>query len=202
VRRWVPFAVVVGVFVATIPAGVVVSALTPEPHGHWSGHLDTAVAEISMIVIVVVGAALAWRHLGDLVVKLFAGAALTAVLVGLVVMAVGNLRVARSIWRTPYGDEDVGGIGSAISGFVSGHDLVDTGGLWVVIGGVAFAAVLGFSRRVGVRAAVAGVVLSLIPPWLFPAGGVLFLLAYLLFPRDRRMSPADSRRPGEAGRRP
>jgi hypothetical protein len=137
-----------------------------------------------MIAVVVGGAALAWRHLGHLVVKLLACGALATVVVGLVVMTAGNLRVARSIWRTPYGDEEVGQIGSGFSGFDSGHDLAGTGGSLVLLGGVAFALVLGFSRRVGVVAAFAGVVLSLIPPWLFPALGVVFLLAVLLRPRD------------------
>ena len=42
-RRWVPFAVVVGLFVA--PVGVVVEALAPESHGHWFGHLASAAGE-------------------------------------------------------------------------------------------------------------------------------------------------------------
>jgi hypothetical protein len=92
-----------------------------------------------MIVVVVVGATLAWRHLGHLVVEMFAGAALAMVLAGLVVMTAGNLRVAQSIWRTPYGDEEVDQIGSAFSGFDSGHDLQGTGDLVVLLGGVAFA---------------------------------------------------------------
>jgi hypothetical protein len=55
----------------------------------------------------------------------------------------------------------------------------------VVLGGVAFALVLGVPRRAGVVAAVVGVVLSFIPPpWIIPACGVVFLLAYLLRPRD------------------
>jgi hypothetical protein len=125
------------------------------------------------------------RHFGHLVVKLLAGAALGTVIVGLVLEAVGNLRVARSIWRTPYGDEEVGQFGSAFSGFDSGHDLAAAGDLGVVFGGVAFALVLGVSRRAGVVAAVVGVVLSFIPPpFIIPACGVVFLLAYLLRPRD------------------
>jgi hypothetical protein len=78
----------------------------------------------------------------------------------------------------------VGQFGSAFSGFDSGHDLAATGGNLVLLGGVAFALVLGFSRRLGIAAALAGVVLSLIPPWLLPPFGVLFLLAALLRPRD------------------
>lgn len=186
-RRWLPFAVVVGLFVAANVAVGVVGALAPEPHGHWTGHLSAATIDIGMIVVVVVGAALAWRYLGGAVVKLLAGAALATVLVGLVNEAVGNLRVARSIWRTVWGDDEVGQFGPAFSGFDSGHDLAASGDLVVVLGGVAFALVLGFSRRVGVLAAGAGVIFSFIPPpFIIPACGVVFVLAALVRPRKER----------------
>jgi hypothetical protein len=177
--------VVVGLFVAANVAVGVVGALAPEPRGHWTGHLSAATIDIGMIVVVVVGAALAWRYLGGVVVKLLAGAALATVLVGLIIEAVGNLRVARSIWRTVWGDDEVGQFGPAFSGFDSGHDLAASGDLVVVLGGVAFALVLGFSRRVGVLAAGAGVIFSFIPPpFIIPACGVVFVLAVLLRPRN------------------
>jgi hypothetical protein len=183
--RWVPFAVLVGLFVVANVAVGVTGALAPTPHGHWTGHLTNAAIEIGMLAVVVVGAALVWRRLGHLVVKLLAGAALGTVIVGLVLEAVGNLRVAHSIWRTPYGDEEVGQVGSAFSGFDSGHSVAATGDLVVVLGGVVFALVLGFSRRVKPLAAVAGTVLSFIPPpFILPACGVVFLLAYQLRPRE------------------
>jgi hypothetical protein len=145
------------------------------------------VNDIGAIVGVVVGAALAWRPLGHLAVKLPAYGALATVVVGIAMIAAGNLRVARSIWRTPNGDEELGQFES-LSGFVSGHDLVDSGGLWVVLGGAAFAIVLGVSRRVGVAAAVAGGFFAvIIPPWLFTGIAVLFLLAVLLRPRPLRL---------------
>jgi hypothetical protein len=183
VRRWVPFVVVVGLFVATGVASGLAGSLAPEPHGHWTGHLTNATTEIGTLATVAVGTLLAWSHFGHLVVKVLAGAALAAVMVGLVLETIGNLRVAQSIWRTPYGDEDVAQFGSTFSGFDSGHDLAATGDGLVLLGGLAFALVLGFSRRVGIAAAVAGVVLSLVPPWMIPALGVVFLLAVLLRPR-------------------
>jgi hypothetical protein len=184
----VPFAVFVGAFVATGVAAGMVQSLAPEPHGHWSGHLADAANDIGTIVVIAVGAALAWRALGDLGVKLLAYGALALVVLGLVMMTTGNLRVARSIWRTRWGDDEVGQFGSAYSGFESGHDLVDSGGLWVVIGGAAFALVLGFSRRVGVAAAVAGGIFAvIIPPWLFTGIAVMILLAVLLRPRPLRL---------------
>jgi hypothetical protein len=187
VRRWVPFALVVGLFVAANVAVGVTGSLVPEPHGHWSGHVANATIDIGMIVVAVVGATLAWRRLGNLWVRLVAVATLAVVTLGLLLEAAGNLRVAHSIWRTPYGDEEVGRIGSGFSGFDSGHDLAATGDLVVLLGGVAFALVLGFSRRVRLAAALAAVVLSFIPPpFILPACGVVFLLAALLRPRPRQ----------------
>ena len=188
VRRWVPFALVVGLFVAANVALRVTGSLVPEPHGHWTGHVDNATIDIGMIVVVVVGATLVWRRLGSLRVRLVSVATLAVVTLGLLLEAAGNLRVAGSIWGTPYGDEEVDRIGSGFSGFDSGHDLAGTGDLVVLLGGVAFALVLGFSRRVRLVAALAAVVLSFIPPpFLLPACGVVFLLAVLLRPRPGKV---------------
>jgi hypothetical protein len=165
----------------------VVQARIPEPHGHWSGHLSDAMNQIGTIVVVVVGAVLAWRPLGDLRVKLLAYGALALVVLGIAMIAAGNIRVARSIWRTPNGDEELGQFES-LSGFTSGHDLVESGGLWLLIGGAVFALVLGVSRRVGVAAAVAGGFFAvIIPPWLFTGIAVVILLAILLRPRPLRL---------------
>ena len=120
---------------------------------------------------------------GHLVVKLLGGAALGTVIVGLVLEAVGNLRVAHSIWRTPYGDEKVAQIGSGFSGLDSGHDLAGTGDILALLGGLAFALVLGFSRRAGIAGLGRSHPLAH-PPWLIPALGVVLLLAVLLRPRD------------------
>jgi hypothetical protein len=187
VRRWVPFALVVGLFVAANVAARLTGSLVPEPHGHWTGHVANAAIDIGMIVVAVVGATLAWLRLGNLWVRLVAVATLAVVTLGLLLEAAGNLRVAHSIWRTPYGDEEAGRIASGFSGFDSGHDLAAAGDLVVLLGGVAFALVLGFSRRVRLAAALAAVVLSFIPPpFIIPAFGVVFLLAALLRPRPRQ----------------
>ena len=81
---------------------------------------------------------------------------LAAIAAGLILEVVGNLRVATSIWRTPYGDEEVARIGSSFAGFDAGHALAGQGDLLVVLGGIAFAVILGLTRRVGAGAAVAG----------------------------------------------
>jgi hypothetical protein len=93
---------------------------------------------------------------------------------------VGNQRVAASIWQTSYSDEQAAAIGPSFEGFESGHALAGTGDMLVVLGGLAFAVALGAFRRVGPGVAVAGVVLSLFPPWILPAAGTVLLLAFLL----------------------
>jgi len=127
------------------------------------------------LLAVVAGAVLARRRLNVLLVVLLA-----VVAVGLVLEVVGNQRVAASIWQTSYGDEEAAAIGPSFEGFESGHELAGTGDMLVVLGGLAFALALGALRRVGPGVAVAGVVLSLFPPWILPAVGMVLLLAFLL----------------------
>lgn len=114
--------------------------------------------------------------------------------VGLVVEVIGNLRVAQSIWRTPYGDEQVNRIGSQFNGYDSGHDLQSKGDLVVLVGGVAFAIILGATKRVGEYVMIAGILLSIIPPpFIIPACGVVFLLAWLLRPSSKHPKPERTR---------
>jgi hypothetical protein len=118
---------------------------------------------------------------------------LTIVAVGLVLEVIGNQRVAASIWQTSYGDEEAAAIGPGFEGFESGHALAGTGDMLVVLGGLAFALALGALRRVGPGVAVAGVVLSLFPPWILPAVGTVLLLTFLLRgPRQAVRSEAPS----------
>jgi hypothetical protein len=186
VRRWAPSALVVGLFVAAIAAVFLVGTLAPQPHGHWSDHLTNATIEASMIVIVLVGAALTWRRLGQPPAIFLAAAALAVVLIGLLVEVVGNMRVAHAIWQTPYGDDSVDAYASGLPGYDSGHTLAGNGDLLVLVGGIAFATVLGVSRRVGSGVALGGAVLSIIPPpFIIPTFGVTFLFAWLLRPVSR-----------------
>jgi hypothetical protein len=152
-----------------------------------------------MLVAVLTGVALARRRLGQRLGMLLAIMALAVVTAGLVVEVVGNLRVAHSIWRTPYGDQELEQIGSRFNGYDSGHNLEGKGDLVVLVGGVAFAVVLGGSRRVGESVAVIGVVLSIIPPpFIIPACGVVFLLTWLLRPNSKRPRRQRSRSLREA----
>ena len=156
--------------------------------GHWSGHVGSGAAAAGQLLAVVAGAVLARRRLNVLLVLL-----LTIVAVGLVLEVIGNQRVAASIWQTSYGDEETAAIGPGFEGFESGHALAGTGDMLVVLGGLAFALALGALRRVGPGVAVAGVVLSLFPPWILPAVGTVLLLTFLLRgPRQAVRSEAPS----------
>jgi hypothetical protein len=170
-RRWAPF----GLFLVAPVVGVLVDLLVSGPRGHWSGHVGSGAAAAGQLLAVVTGAVLARRRLNVLLVVLLA-----VVAVGLVLEVVGNQRVAASIWQTSYGDEQAAAIGPSFEGFESGHALAGTGDMLVVLGGLAFAVALGAFRRVGPGVAVAGVVLSLFPPWILPAVGVVLLLAFLV----------------------
>jgi hypothetical protein len=186
-RRWTASALVVGLFIAASVVVSVVGAIAPEPHGHWTSHLTNATIDAGMLVVVLVGAALAWARLGQGLIRLLAAAALAIVVIGLIVEIVGNLRVSHVIWQTPYGDDSVDAYASGLPGYNSGHALQGNGDLLVLVGGIAFAMVLAGSRRVGPGALIAGVILSVIPPpFIIPALGVMVLLAWLLRPMSRR----------------
>jgi hypothetical protein len=197
-RRWIPLAILLILLILGSVAVVLSKWLAPKPQGHWTDHLSSAITDIAMLVVLLVGGGLAWRHLGQRLLKSFAIVALAVVTTGLVVQVIGNLRVAHSIWRTPYGAEEVSRIGISLIGFESGHVLQANGDLAVLVGGVAFAAVLGFLRQVGRGASLSGAVLSMFPPpFIIPACGVVFLLAWLLRPsyeRPKRTTAAPSGR--------
>jgi hypothetical protein len=176
-RRWTPSALVIGLLVTAIVVAFVVGTLAPQPHGHWTDHLAGAVLAAAMLVVVLVRAALAWHRLGQRPVTLLA-TALATVIIGLITQVVGDMRVSHVIWQTPYGDDSVEANASGLTGYDSGHTITGIGDLLVLVGGLAFATVLGMSQRVEPRAAVAGAALSIIPPpFILPAFGVTFLLA-------------------------
>jgi hypothetical protein len=186
-RRWTPSALVVGLFIAASVVVSVVGAIAPQPHGHWTGHLTNATTDAGMLVVVLVGTALAWARLGQGLIRLLAAAALAIAVIGLIVEIVGNMRVSHVTWQTPYGDDSVDAYASGLPGYNSGHTLQGNGDLLVLVGGIAFALVLAGSRRVGPGALIAGVILSVIPPpFIIPAFGVMVLLAWLLRPMSRR----------------
>jgi hypothetical protein len=184
-RRWAPF----GLFLVAPAVGVLADLLVVSgPRGHWSGHVGSGAAAAGQLLAVVAGAVLARRRLNVLMVVLLAVVAL-----GLVLEVVGNQRVAASIWQTSYGDEEVTAVGPSFEGFESGHALAGTGDMLVVVGGLAFALALGAFRRVGPGVVVAGVALSIFPPWILPAVGTVLLLAFLLRgPRQAVRSEAPS----------
>ena len=182
-RRWWAFGLMA---VGSVVAGLAGVFVPDQPKGHWSGHVASGLIAGGQLVALLLGIVLVWRRLRPLsLVPL----AVTAT--GLVLEVGGNLQVAASIWRTPYGDQQVAVIGPTFAGFDAGHALASKGDLLVVAGGIAFAVILGITRQVGEGAAVAGVVLSVIPPpWILPSCGVVFLLAYLFSGRSRRVALA------------
>jgi hypothetical protein len=133
------------------------------------------------------------RRLGGRLLTLLFVAVLAVVGVGLAMQVVGNQRIAASIWQTDYGDQAAGLVGPGYPGFESGHALAGTGDMLVWLGGLAFTVTLGMLRRVPPGVAVAGVVLSLLPPWILPGLGVVFMLAYLLARSRRRIAAAEAR---------
>jgi len=170
--RWAPF----GLFLVAPAVGVAAGLAVSGPTGHWSGHVGSGAAATGQLLAVLLGAVLARRRLNVLLLLLLA-----VVAVGLALEAIGNQRVAASIWQTSYGDEEAAAIGPGFEGFESGHALAGTGDMLVVLGGLAFALTLGAFRRVGPGGTVAGVGLSVIPPpWILPAVGTVLLLALLL----------------------
>jgi hypothetical protein len=182
--RWSTF----GLLLVAPVAATITQGLAPTPHGHWSGHLgNVAISAGQLLALVGAATLVVARHgLGGRRLTVFALVVLAVVAAGLVIQVIGNQRVAASIWQTDYGDEDVGLVGLAYPGFESGHALAGTGDMLVWLGGLAFTATLGLLRRIPTGVAVAGFALSLLPPWMLPGVGVLFVLAYLL----ARRSPA------------
>jgi hypothetical protein len=195
--RWSPF----GLLLVAPVAASITQGLAPMPHGHWSSHLaNTAISASHLAVLIVVAVPLAVRQrLGGRRSTLLALAILAVVAVGLVMQVVGNQRIAASIWQTDYGDHAAGLVGPGYPGFASGHALAARGDMLVWLGGLAFTVTLGLLRRVPAGVAVVGVVFSLLPPWILPGLGVVFVLAWLLARGSRRMAAADGRSLSSAG---
>ncbi|HET9559667.1 MAG TPA: hypothetical protein VFS70_21205, partial [Actinomycetota bacterium] len=51
-RRWAPYGLLLGAPVAAI----LVQALAPAPHGHWSSHLGSAAMSAAQLVVLVAAA--------------------------------------------------------------------------------------------------------------------------------------------------
>jgi hypothetical protein len=162
-------------FLILIPPliGIVTNALAPQPHGHWVEHLNTATFKASQLVLLLVLVAmLGWRRLRPALVIAF-----VVVAVGIVFQVIGDFRVANSIWRT-VGDPGFG------PGYVEGHDMSGLGDTLVVLGGLAWAVIVGVTRRVPLWLALITAFLVIIPPpFLWPAVGVLVVLLFGLTTR-------------------
>ena len=170
VRRWSAL----GLVLVGPAAAALVSLLHPGPSGHWSGHLAAAAMSLGVAVALLVGTRLVRGRLPwPLLVTL------GVIGVGLALEIIGNVRAAQSIWGTTYDDAEVGLYGPLYDGYEWGHSVAAWGDSVVLVGSLAFAILLGVSREVRVVVAVAGAVLALVPPWIYPALGPLLLIAWL-----------------------
>ena len=156
--------------VCAIPpiVAILVIFFAPEPHGHWTEHLNgVGFKSAQLALLVVLLTLLGWKKLG---VVLWIACAVIAI--GIVNQVIGDYRVAQSIWRTN------GNPGFGI-GYTDGHNTGSFGDLLVIIGGFAFAVIAGMKRKVSVKFAVLAVIMVIIPPpFLWPAAGVLMLVIH------------------------
>lgn len=177
--RW-PYLVIV----AAVVASDVATQMLPDPRGHWSGHAMTAFTQLSVAVTLLVVGGLVRRFGISLLLP-------GVVVVGLVVASSGNWRVAGSLWKTNYGDEEVGeSVALDPAGFTSGHDTAGTGETTAWVAGITFVVVAGLTRRVPTRTAALGGVLAILPPWMFGGVGVLFVLVRAAVIQRRAAHPA------------
>jgi hypothetical protein len=167
-----------GVVLVPPVAAVLTVLLAPDPHGHWSEHLWSAYLGLAqLVVLAILVFMLGWRTLSVLF-----WVSLGVIAVGIVYETVGNFQVADSIWGTR-GNPGFG------DGYTQGHERAETGDLLVLVGGAGFAFVAGLTRRVPLKVAGLALLMVIIPPWLWPATGVLMLLLYGLTSKgglDRR----------------
>ncbi len=178
--RW-PYALVVVPMVAVD----VIGQFAPRPRGHWSTHLLSVYGSVA-VAIGLLAAALVASRAG------WARLLLVPLVVGLLVAAAGNWRVATSIWTTPYGDDDVrASLAEDPEAFESGHDLVSRSDPIVYVSGLAFVAAVGISRRSRRSTVAVATVLAIMPPWILGGVGALFLASRCAVEqrRDRLLDP-------------
>jgi hypothetical protein len=149
---------------------VVTTVFAPQPHGHWTEHLQGAAMKASQLILLLgLVTMLGWRTLRSMLLTAFA-----AVAVGIALQAVGDLQVANSIWGTA-GDPGFG------PGYERGHGNGSRGDALVFLGTLSWAAVVGATRRVPVWLAITAAAMVIIPPpFLWPALGVLVVVLFAL----------------------
>jgi hypothetical protein len=148
--------------VVPVLAAVATATLAPDPSGHWSDHLSGAAIDGTVAAVLVVTLVVARRRIGWTIVLA------VPVVVGLAVAGWGDVTVARSIWRVP-GTETRSWAATDPAAYDRGHELDESGGLIMLIGGVMLVGALALTRRIGARVVPVAIALALIPPWI--AGG-------------------------------
>jgi hypothetical protein len=131
-------------------------------------HLNTAALKASQLVLLLVlMTMLGWRSLRPPMVIAF-----VVVAVGIVLQTIGDFQVAKSIWRT-VGDPGFG------PGYEAGHDNSGLGDALVLLGGLAWAIIVGVTRPVPTWLAFLAAALVIIPPpFLWPAVGVWVVVLF------------------------
>lgn len=167
---------------------IIAGVLLPPPAAHWSDHMLTAAAAGGCVAAVAVGVYLVRGRLTAAPILILGG--LTA---GLGLQVIGSVTVARSIWRQPWGDEEVADLAGSLDGFQQGHDLAGWGDNLVLVSGLALAVYAGARLWVSAGPAFLGGVLAFFPPWVLPGVGAVFLLAWTAVQQRRR--PAGIARP-------
>jgi hypothetical protein len=177
-RWWFP-----PVAIALAVAGSLILNSRYDVSGHASGHLGSANAVFPMtaaFAIVVWATPGAARRASVWV----AGAVLE---VGLLVVAVANLRVVDAIGTRDLSDDAAGLLGPALSGFESGHHLADRGMVLCVLGAVLLIWALFAARAIPLGLAIGATAASLLfPPWILPGAGVVVLAIAQCVRRARR----------------
>jgi hypothetical protein len=174
------------------PLAMIVTSLSlPPPAAHWSDHLVSAAGAGGCAAAIAVGSLLVRRRLTLAPILILGG-----LTVGLGLQVIGNVAVARSIWRQPWGDEEVSDLARSLPAFERGHDLAGWGDGLVVVSGLALAVYAGARLWVSAGPAFLGGVLAFFPPWILPGVGVVFLLAWTAI-NQRRDSPESV--PAEVG---
>jgi hypothetical protein len=177
-----------GLLLLSPSAVIIAGILLPPPAAHWSDHLLSAAAAGGCVAAIAAGTYLVRKRLTLAPILILGG--LTA---GLGLEVIGNVVAARSIWRQPWGDEEVSDLAQSLQGFELGHDLAGWGDSLVVASGLGLAVYAGARRWVSTGPAFLGGVLAFFPPWVLPGVGAVFLLAWTAV--QQRRSPAGIARP-------
>jgi hypothetical protein len=174
-----------------IPALLVVSLLVQkvgfesryDVSGHAAGHLGSSTAIfLGLPVLLILLWVLPRTRLLPLVLL---GCGVW--LIGLLGVAVGNVRVVDAIGSANWSISEASSLGPSRPGFESGHTLAERAPLLAVAGALAIIAAVWLARFVSTYLAIVSAVSNIVlpPPWIFPGFGVIVVTATLVLRRER-----------------